>query len=110
MSQFPPSTPGDLQAGQPVNATTPLILSIVCTVLCCLPLGIVGIVFSAMAMSANGSGEYTKAADLAGKGRLFSLIGIGIGAVFVIGYVLLVVILGVGGAAAAGAAGAGATP
>jgi len=87
-----------------VDTTMPLVLSIICTVLCCLPLGVVGIVFAAMAMGAKNSGDFVGAADKARKARLFALIGIGIGLVVTVLYVLLFVILGIG-AAAAGSAG-----
>ena len=95
--------------GQQVETTMPLVLSILTTVLCCLPLGVVGIIFAAMAMSKNTAGDYAGAAESARKSKLFSFIGIGIGVVGIVLYVLLVVVLGVG-AAAAGTAGAAGTP
>lgn len=92
-----------------VQTTYPLVISIVTTVLCCLPLGVVGIVFAAMAMSKKSSGENAVAADYAKKAKLFSYIGIGLG---VVSWIVVVAVnaLAVGAAAAGAAAGSGGTP
>ncbi|MBL0927044.1 MAG: CD225/dispanin family protein [Phycisphaerales bacterium] len=86
------SMPG--MTGEKPNAVPALIASILSALLCCLPAGIVGIVFSALAMGkANGS-------DVAGARQniktawICVLAGVGL---FVIGfvlYVLFVVIIG----------------
>jgi hypothetical protein len=64
--------------------------SIVVTVLCCLPLGIPAIVFSAQAQSAINVGNYTEAQEKARLARTFTLIGFGTGLVFVVGWFALV--------------------
>jgi len=63
--------------------------SIVVTVLCCMPLGIVGIVMASQAQTAIGQGDLVTAAAKAKQAKTFSLIGAGIGLVLVIGFMLL---------------------
>lgn len=57
--------------------------SIVVTVLCCLPLGIVGIVMASQAQTALNQGDVAGATDKARQARTFTLIGGGIGLLFV---------------------------
>lgn len=52
--------------------------SIVVTVLCCLPLGIVGIVFSSQAQAALSVGNVDEAREKARTARLMCLIGAGV--------------------------------
>jgi hypothetical protein len=54
-------------------------LSIGATLLCCTPLGIVGIVYAAMAMDANSRGDTYTAADRAAKARAWTQWSIGLG-------------------------------
>ena len=66
------------------NMTTPnvpdyLVWSILLTLCCCPPLGIVGIVFSVMANSAKQQGDFQTAMEHAKKAKLFLLIGLGLG-------------------------------
>jgi len=104
MSNVPPSQPPAHQLGtEEVNTTVPLVLSIVVTLLCCLPLGVVGIVFSAMAMSDKGNGNFAAAKDKAKKAMIFNYIGLAVGVLFILAYIALFV-LGAVGAAAAGSA------
>jgi len=83
--------------GTPIK--TWLVESILVTLFCCMPLGVVGIVFAALAMSARDSGNMAVATQRAGTAKLFTLIGFGIGLVGIIGYVLMVVVMGAGAAA-----------
>ncbi|XAM00979.1 CD225/dispanin family protein [Phycisphaeraceae bacterium D3-23] len=55
--------------------------SILITLCCCMPFGIVAIVFSAMAMSANKEGDFTKAHEMAEKANKFGWIGFWLGLV-----------------------------
>lgn len=85
--------------GTPIK--TWLVESILVTVLCCLPLGVAGIVFAALAMSARDSGNMELARQRAGTAKLLTLIGFGIGLLGIIIYAVLMVV-GVAGAAASG--------
>ena len=80
------------------NHTLNLILSIVATVFCCLPLGIVAIVFAAIGMSREGSGDLAGAESAARTSRICYWIAIGLGVAILVFYVLFFLLLGVGGA------------
>jgi hypothetical protein len=69
---------------QQVNAVPALVLSIVVTVLCCLPLGVAGIVMSAMAMSAAGTGDFARAENLKKNAMICNYIGLAVGVVIII--------------------------
>ena len=77
------------------NHTLHLILAIVATIFCCLPLGIVAIVFAAIGMSREGSGDLAGAESAARTASICYWIAIGIGVVVGIGYVLLALVIGV---------------
>jgi hypothetical protein len=81
-----------------------LVESILVTIFCCQPLGIVAIVFSALAMSANGKGDYADAWEKSKKAKMFIWIGFGVGLAVGLAYGALM-LLGGGLAAASGAAG-----
>ncbi len=66
-----------------------------------MPLGVAGIVFAALAMSARDSGNMELARQRAGTAKLLTLIGFGIGLLGIIIYAVLMVV-GVAGAAASG--------
>jgi hypothetical protein len=75
MTQF--SNPGQPQP----QISNWLWQSIVCTLCCCLPLGIVGIVFAAQVNGKLAAGDFAGAQEAAGKAKMFTLIGIGVGLV-----------------------------
>ncbi|MEX2324112.1 MAG: CD225/dispanin family protein [Nitriliruptoraceae bacterium] len=85
----PPVPPTGAAAGAPVKVDTWLWQSIVATVCCCLPLGIVGIVFAAQAQSAVSATNYTEAQEKARLAKIFSLVSYGLGVVFIGGWLLL---------------------
>ena len=66
-------------SGTAPNIDTWLWQSIVVTVLCCLPLGIVGIVFSSQAQTEISNRNYAVAQQKAKQAKTFTLIGGGIG-------------------------------
>ncbi|MCY4557150.1 MAG: CD225/dispanin family protein [Chloroflexi bacterium] len=78
------------------NHTLNLILAIVVTVLCCLPLGIVAIVFAAIGMSRQGSGDYAGAESAARTARICIWISFGLGLAILAIYVLFFLLLGIG--------------
>lgn len=71
-------------AGPPVNPGLWLGLSIGATLMCCVPLGIVGIVYAAMAMDAQSRGDVYLSAERAAKARLWTQWSIGIGLLFIV--------------------------
>ncbi len=66
--------------------------SIVATVLCCQPLGIVAIVRSAQAGSARDAGNPLLARQRAEQARNWTLASVGVGVLFVGGFLLLAIV------------------
>lgn len=70
------------QYAMPAGGTPPpnyLILSIFTTLCCCLPLGIVGIIFAAQVNSKFAAGDYAGAQMASANAKKWSLIGIVVG-------------------------------
>lgn len=74
---------------KPINGTLYLILSILATLLCCLPLGIAGIVFSSRINSQQRNGDYEGARSSAKMARIFLIISLVIGIIAGVMYVAL---------------------
>ncbi|WP_345950556.1 MULTISPECIES: CD225/dispanin family protein [unclassified Mucilaginibacter] len=74
-----------------------LVESILVTLFCCLPLGIVGIVNAASVNSRYDAGDYNGALAASQAAGKWTKIGFGIGIVFIILYVILVFVIGIGG-------------
>lgn len=73
-----------------INHTTYLVFAILTTVLCCMPLGIPAIVFAAQINGAQAAGNYEQAEACAKKVKLFTILAAVLGAVFIVGYGMLV--------------------
>lgn len=79
---------------QQVNAPVPpkpdnnLVLAIVCTVCCCLPVGIYGIIKASKVNSLYQAQLYSEAEEAAKEAKKWSLIGIGVGLVINIIYMI----------------------
>ncbi|NUR71123.1 MAG: CD225/dispanin family protein [Hamadaea sp.] len=65
-------------------------LSIAATLFCCMPLGIVGIVFAAMAMDANSRGDYGLAEERAARAKNWTIGAIVLGLIVLVLYICLV--------------------
>ena len=81
------------------NAPCPqnyLVLAIISTVCCCLPLGIVAIIFAAQVNSKYEAGDYQGAMDASNKAKLFTFIAIGLGIIINGIYFLLQILLFLG--------------
>lgn len=65
--------------GGDVNTTIPLVMSIVCTLCCCLPVGVGGIVFSMQANTAKKNGDMVTAGQKAKTAMIISGVGMGLG-------------------------------
>jgi hypothetical protein len=79
-----------LQSGALRKIDNNLALAIIVTVLCCLPFGIVGIVYAAQVNPKAQAGDIAGAEESARKARMWSLWGLGVGLVVYGGYALLV--------------------
>lgn len=81
--------------------TTPpdnnLVWAILCTVLCCLPLGIVAIIKSSNVNTYWAQGNYEAAQKAADDAKKYSIWGAAIAGILLVLYVLFIVVLGVGG-------------
>ena len=85
-----PQTPPEQPAGPQINQTPYLVCSILVTLLCCLPLGVAGIIFATKINSALMNGDYAAAQAAAKKSKLFSIIGAAGGLLFLIIYFVLI--------------------
>jgi hypothetical protein len=92
-SYSPPPPPASAYGAQP-GATGPavpnyLIQSILVTLCCCMPLGIVAIIFSAQVNTKLTAGDFAGAQEASKKAKLFCLIAVGLGlAAMVIGFLI----------------------
>lgn len=82
-------------SGAPASVPNYLVPAII-SLFCCLPLGIVGVIFAAQVNGKVAAGDTAGALDAAKKAKLFSFIAIGLGLLGIVCYVLFVVIMGVG--------------
>ena len=82
-------------SGAPASVPNYLIPAII-SLFCCLPIGIVGVIFAAQVNGKVAAGDTAGALDASKKAKMFSFIAIGLGLLGIIGYVLFVVIMGVG--------------
>ena len=82
-------------SGAPASVPNYLVPAII-SLFCCLPLGVVGVIFAAQVNGKVAAGDTAGALDAAKKAKMFSFIAIGLGILGIVGYVLFVVIMGVG--------------
>jgi hypothetical protein len=99
-----------MPSGPAPNTTLWLVLSILATLFCCLPFGIVAIVYTAMAMSRAGAGDYAGANDKLRFAKIWFWVSVGVSLLFLILYVVLVALGLVAGLGAAAAGGGGFSP
>ena len=72
-----------------------LVWAILTTILCCLPFGIVSIVYSTKVDNLYFNGQYDEAMEKAKSAKTWAIVAAITGVVGVILYILLVVVLGV---------------
>lgn len=87
-------------ANQPMG-TPPdnnLVWAILCTVLCCLPLGIVSIIKATKVKELWALGDTAGAQKAADDAKKWAIIGAAISLVGIVIYVLVIIVFGIGGA------------
>lgn len=80
-----------MPGGEDVNTTLPLILNIVATLFCCLPVGVVGIIFAVQAGAAKTAGDWESARTKAKTSLIIALACMALGIVGGIAYFILMV-------------------
>ncbi len=89
---WPAPQPGWQGQREPENY---LVWAILCTVLCCLPLGIVSIVYSTKVSGLWAQGRYAEAQAAADNAKKWAIIAAIVGAVAAVIFVILYVVIGV---------------
>ena len=69
-----------------------LVWAILSTLFCCVPTGIVAIVFAAQVDSKWTAGDYQGAQDSSEKAKLWSWVSLGLGLFFIVAYLALVIL------------------
>ena len=100
-AQAAPSPYGQVQPGYqaPVGQTVPnyLVQSILVTLFCCLPFGIVSIVYAAQVNSKLAAGDYAGALEASQKAKTWSMWSFIIGLVFSLAYFALMMLGAIAG-------------
>jgi hypothetical protein len=73
-----------------------LVWAIVTTLLCCLPLGVVSIIFAAQVDSKWNAGDYQGAMDASNNARTWAMASAIVGVLVIVLYIILVIAVGVG--------------
>lgn len=74
-----------------------LVWAILCTVLCCMPLGVVAIIKSTKVKELWLQGDHAGAQKAADDAKKYSIWGLALGAIVIVLYIIFMVVLGVSG-------------
>ena len=91
--QPPYYQPNYAQGQRPMKPDNYLVWAILCTILCCLPLGIVSIIYSSKVDGLYNAGDFAGAEDASKKAKNYAMWGAIISAIVIVLYILLVVVL-----------------
>jgi hypothetical protein len=86
--QWNTPSPGGTETVQ--NYLIPAILSL----FCCMPLGVVAVIFAAQVNGKVAAGDMAGAMDSAKKAKMFSFIAIGLGLALILCYIVFIVLIG----------------
>jgi hypothetical protein len=83
------------QPSSPAPAAVPnYLVPAIITLFCCLPLGIVAVVFAARVNGQVQAGDTQGALDSSRKAKMFAYIGLGLGLLWWIGCIVVTIVLG----------------
>ena len=92
----PPGMGGQVPgAGGPPKPDSYLVWAILTTIFCCLPFGIVSIVYAARVDGAYASGDYATAMSASQNAKKWAIVAAVVGVVVVILYIFLFIVAGV---------------
>lgn len=97
LAQPPPGYPPGYQRPRPMgvpDVPTYLAHSIAMTLLCCLPFGIVGIVYAAKVGTMQAAGQYEEAVEASDKARMWCWLSFGCGLVGIMLYIAVMATMG----------------
>lgn len=83
----PPNAP-------PANIQNYLVFSILTTIFCCLPAGVVSIVYAAQVNGKVQSGDIAGAMEASKNAKLWAMISAGVGVALIALYIIFIVIMG----------------
>jgi len=92
------ATPISSNASRPPKPDNYLVWAILTTLLCCLPFGVVAIIFAAQVDGKYNSGDYEGAKDSSAKAKKFSLIALIAGVAVAVLYIAFIAIMAALGA------------
>ena len=90
----PPNKPMHMQ-GPPRDVPNNMLLALICTLLCCMPFGLVGVVYASQVSGKVLAGQYEEAENSARQAKVWSILGIVIGGLVTVGYVVAMIALGI---------------
>ncbi len=91
-----PPVPNYPAPGQPVPNY--LVQAILTTLFCCLPFGIVSIVYAAQVNGKAQANDYAGALAASKNAKMWAWIAFGVGLIVIVVYMLLAVVMGIAGA------------